>query len=262
MQFLVLGELQVRVGGVPQRLRRTKPKVVLGVLLANANQPVSAERIIEELWAAAPPSSATANLYTYVCAVRQLVGADGRHRRLTCGPAGYTLRVEDGELDAASQLRLAADGRGAVRGGNVAAGERLLGQAVRLWRGRPLSDLPPTPELERWAGCLEEQHRALARDWTDARLLLGRGDELVWELRAALAADPVCERLHGQLMLALYRAGRVGEALAAFGEASRVLAEELGLDPGRALTGMRDAMLRRDPSLTPAALTDWLAAGA
>lgn len=258
MEFNVLGQLQIRSRSASYVLRRTKPKAVLALLLANANRPVSVGRLIHELWGDEPPRSATANTYTYICAIRHLVVADGCEAKLSSGSSGYTLNIDDDELDAQRQQRLADNGRAALRRGDTWRGVELLGRAVRIWRGRPLTGLTPTPALEQWIGCLEEQHRSLLRDWTDARLQLGQSDELVGELRGAVADDPLCERIHGQLILALYRAGRVGEALEAYRAARTLLADELGLDPGPSLIRMHSAILRRDISLVTDDPHAWL----
>jgi DNA-binding SARP family transcriptional activator len=258
VDFYVLGRLQMRSGGSAYTLRRTKPKIVLAVLLAHLDQPVSTDRIMRELWGERPPQSAAANLYTYVCSIRGLLTAGRSKAKILTGAAGYVLNVEDDCLDALRYRRLAADGRAALRDGDLRSGVALLGQAARLWRGRPLADLPSTPEVEQWVEILEEQHRSLLRDWTDARLRLGQNEELVGELRAGVAADPMCERLYVQLMLALYRSGRVAEALEAYRDVRRLLAAELGLEPGPELTSVQGAILRRDPSLATGDLSVWL----
>ncbi|MBO0867698.1 MAG: AfsR/SARP family transcriptional regulator [Micromonosporaceae bacterium] len=259
MEFAVLGRFQVCSRDVADRLRRTKPKVAFALLLANANRPVSTGRFMTQLWGDRPPRSAVANLYTYVCAIRRILPVDGTEQRLICDAAGYTLAVADGELDALRHWELATRARAELRRGDPMRSAGLFAQAVRLWRGRPLADLPANGELEQWVEYLEEQHRAVLRDWTDARLQLGLADELVGELRGAVAADPLCERVHAQLMLALYRAGRVAEALDAFATARQMLVDELGLDPGPSLRRIQAAMLRHDPSLVGSDPGAWLA---
>jgi DNA-binding SARP family transcriptional activator len=248
----------MRTGTVVHRLVRTKPRTLLALLLANADRPVSTDHLVHELWGTVPPRSATANLYTYAGAIRRLLTTDGAGTALVSNSGGYCLRLGGSQLDATRYERLAEDGRTAVRDGEVRRGAELITQAVRLWRGRPLSDIPSTPELDQWADGLQERHRVLLHDWADARLLLGQGEELVWELRAALATDPFSERAYVQLMLALYRAGRVAQALTVYLDARHTLAHELGIDPGQALTEIHAAMLRRDPALLGEQAYRWL----
>jgi len=258
VRFSVLGQLEIRRGATVQHLHRVKPKVVLALLLANANQLVSRSMLVDELWGRQPPASAAANLYTYVWAIRNTLAVDGSSHRLSCTTTGYRLAIGAGELDALAHQQLTNQGRDQLRRGDVAEGAESIRRAVTLWRGQPLAELPTTPAIDRWIDSLQEQHRSAVRDWTDARLRLGLDDELVGGLRASVDADPLCERVRAQLVIALYRAGRVGEALNAFADARHTLAEELGLEPGPLLAGIQRAILDRDPALSNGDPSPWL----
>jgi DNA-binding SARP family transcriptional activator len=259
MEFRVLGQLEVRCGAELQRISRTKPKIVLALMLANTNALVSSERLAHELWGPRPPRSAPANLHTYVWTIRHLLTADDSGVEIIHQGVGYLLSVDEDRVDALRHRRLTDLGRDQLRKGDAAACHDYMSRAAALWRGRPLADLPTTPGIEHWIDCLEEQRRSAMRDWTDARLRLGLDDELVVGLREAVAAEPLCERQHAQLVTALYRAGRIGEAIDAYADARHTLAEELGLEPGPALQAIHLAMLRRDPALASGDLGDWLA---
>jgi DNA-binding SARP family transcriptional activator len=259
MEFRVLGQFEVSSGVEPRPISRTKPKIVLALMLASTNELVPRERLAHELWGPRPPRSAPANLHTYVWTIRNLLAADDSGVELVHRGIGYVLSVDDDRVDALRHRRLTDLGRAELRKGNPAGCDDYMSRADALWRGRPLADLPTTPGIEHWIDCLEEQRRSAVRDWTDARLRLGLDDELVAGLREAVAAEPLCERQHAQLIIALYRAGRIGEALSAYADARHLLAEELGLEPGPVLQAIHVAMLRRDPAFVSGDLGDWLA---
>jgi DNA-binding SARP family transcriptional activator len=258
VEFWVLGQFQIRSGDLIHQLRRTKPKVVLALLLAHANRMISFDHIILELWGDCPPRSANANVYTYVSSIRRLLTAPDCATELTSCAVGYSLTIDDSDLDASRHGQLAGLAREASHRGEVDRSVELSGQAVALWRGHPLGDLPATPEMESWRRQLQEQHGALLRDWTDARLRQGQSNELVGELQTAIADDPLCERQQAQLMLALYRGGRPAEALDVYCHARRTLADELGLDPGPSLSRIHRAVLCHDPQLDATDIGRWL----
>ena len=219
---------------------------MLAVLLLHPNQPVSAERLAVALWGEEAPAGATRTVHVNVSRLRKALG-DGEV--LTTTPAGYRLRVLPGELDAD---RFEASSRTAAArwpAGQVDDAGRLLREALALWRGPPLGDLAFEPFAQAEIARLEEQHEAAIAARVDADLAAGRHVELVGELRRLVAEHPTHERLAGQLMLALYRCGRQADALDAYREARRRLADELGVEPGDELRALQDAILHQDPKL-------------
>jgi DNA-binding SARP family transcriptional activator len=250
----MLGPLEVFRGGRPLAVGSPKDRTILALLLIDANRTVPVDRLITSLWER-PPASARKNVQTHVWALRKLFAGEGGDGRIDSGRHGYRLRVGPDELDAALFERWVAEGQRALAAGEPhQAGERLRA-ALALWRGAPLSDvaLPDADRgpLVRWA----ERRRAALEDRIEAELREGLHAGLVAELRELVAADPLRERLWGQLMLALYRCGRQADALAAYGAARAVLRDELGLDPGPALQRLHHEVLNRDPALDLAPAT-------
>jgi DNA-binding SARP family transcriptional activator len=225
-------------GGAPVRLGGTRQRALLALLLTRPNEVVSTDRLIDELWGAQPPPTAANTVQYYVSQLRKLLGAD----RIETKAPGYALRVEAGELDLGRFEQL-------VRRG----GADEIHEALGLWRGRPLADLEYEPFLQAEIARLEELRLAAFEKRIDRDLEVGRAAELIGELEALVAEHPLRERFCAQLMLALYRAGRQAEALAAYRGARETLVEELGIEPGAALQELERAILRQDPSLDVAA---------
>ncbi|HET8755843.1 MAG TPA: BTAD domain-containing putative transcriptional regulator [Solirubrobacteraceae bacterium] len=219
---------------------------MLAVLLLNANQPVSAERIAVALWGEDAPAGAVRTVHVNVSRLRKALG-DGA--LLATTPAGYRLRVQPGELDAERFEELVADGRRALEHGQAEEAGIILRKALKLWRGPPLADLAFEPFAQVEIARLEEEQQAAVEARVEADLAAGRHAELVAELRRMVAKHPARERLAGHLMLALYRCGRQSEALEAYHEARRRLADELGIEPGDELRALHDAILQHDPAL-------------
>jgi len=215
---------------------------LLAVLILHANEVVSVDRLIDELWGRSPPATAGKILQVYISRLRKELGEG---RVITRAP-GYVLRADRSELDFARfEQMMARAEMGDPRG---AASE--LRRALALSRGPPLADLEYEPfaqaEIVRLA---ELQWTALERR-IDADLAAGCHAELIGELEALIAAHPLRERPRGQLMLALYRSGRQAEALEAYRRARRVLSEQLGLEPGEELRRLEQAILQQDPRLS------------
>ncbi len=164
---------------------------------------------------------------------------------------GYMLRVEPGDVDLERFDALVATARAATAAGDPARASTALSEALALWRGAPLADLADEPFARDAVPPLEERRVAALEDRFDADLALGRHAALVPELEAAVRDEPLRERLRGQLMLALYRCGRQGDALRAYTDARRTLVEQLGLEPGPALRGLEQRILAQDPGLDP-----------
>lgn len=223
-------------------IRRRLARVVLAVLLLDANRPVTLERLADQTWAQ-PPRSAVANLRSYLSQLRTLLG------RIESGPAGYLVRVRDGELDATVFDGLVADGSAALRAGRYPLAIERLTRAMGLWRGDVLAGVAVPRGALAEVARLDELRLSVAEDIVDARLALGEHRDLLPQLTADAERDPLRERRWAQLMLARYRSGRVGDALAAYRRAATVLADELGADPGLELQELHGRVLRADPAL-------------
>ena len=241
MEFRILGPLEVVDGGRLLPLGGAKTRALLALLLLNANEAVSSERLIDELWDERPPPTAAKILQNYVSQLRKTLGEG----RLETRGRGYALRVAPGELDADAFEAFLAEARNASSAEHAA---RKLGDALDLWRGPPLAGVEldaAQTEIAR----LEERRLVALEERIEADLELGRHGDLVGELEALAARHPLRERLRGQLILAFYRSGRQAEALAAYQDARRMLSEELGIDPSPALRELEKAILVQDPSL-------------
>ena len=249
MDFLILGPLELRNGSEPIPLTGARQRGLLALLLLHRNEVLGSDRLIDELWGAAPPPTAAKALQNAVLQVRRALGEHAGALRTEGG--GYALRVEPGELDAERFEQLHAEGRAAIDAGDHAAAAKRLREALGLWRGPPLADLSyegfAQPEIAR----LEDERLAALEDRIEADLALGRHAALVPELEAEVARHPLRERLRAQLMTALYGAGRQAEALEAFHDARRTLLDDLGIEPGPALRDRHEAILRQDPALLP-----------
>lgn len=249
MRFGILGPFEVADDqGRELALGGRKQRSVLAILLLHAGEALSSERLIDELWGERAPRSAANTIHVYVSNLRKALG-DGV---LVTGPAGYVLRAE--EIDAGRFEALAAAGRRALRDGAPGDASEALGRALGLWRGPALADFAYEAFAQSEIARLEEARLAAIEDWIDARLALGEHAELVAELGALVGEHPLRERLHGQLMIALYRCGRQAEALEVFQRARAHLADELGLEPGPALKALQAQILSQDARLAPGGL--------
>jgi DNA-binding SARP family transcriptional activator/class 3 adenylate cyclase len=258
VEFRILGPLEI-LDDQGQRLALggAKQRALLAVLLLHAGQVVAVERLVDELWGEDPPDTAAHSLQVYVANLRKVLEPTRTKRSaggvLQTRPPGYLLQVGPEELDLARFERLAGQGRAALAAGDPAGAARLLGEALGLWRGWALADVALAVSGQGEVVRLEERRLAALEDRIEAELALGRHRELVGELQALVAAHPLRERIHGQLMVALYRSGRQADALAAFKRARDRLVEELGIEPGAELQELERAILAQDPNLAPPA---------
>jgi DNA-binding SARP family transcriptional activator len=230
VEFRVLGPLELLEDGRAVELPAGKPRALLGLLLLEAGSVVSVDRIIESLWGSHGPATAPKVVQGYVSRLRKLLPAGALERK---GP-GYLLAVDPERVDLGRFERLRREGAAALREGRNAVAAATLSEALALWRGPPLADVADELELPGEPARLEEIRVAVVEDRLEAELALGKGAELVAELEALVAANPLRERLRGQLMLALYRAGRQTEAAAVYRDTRAALAE-LGIEPGPTL---------------------------
>ena len=245
----MLGPLEVTVGGRPTKLAGARTRAVLAMLLVHANQVVSSDRLIEELWPGHPPQKAADSLQVRLSELRKALRSAGEAGRLATRPPGYLLQVAPGELDALRFERLAAEGNAALASGDAAAAAQRLDQALALWRGPALADIDSVPSVRAEAGRLEEERLAALESRGEALLACGRHRDLIANLEALTTAHPLRERFWSQRMLALYRAGRQADALRAYSELRDLLVAELAIEPGPELRELHARILRQDPAL-------------
>jgi DNA-binding SARP family transcriptional activator len=246
-EFRILGPLEVVDEGRIVALGGQKQRALLALLLINAGEVVSTDRLIDELWAEQPPRTAMTGLQNLVSQLRKLL-PEGV---LVTQAPGYRVELEADELDLKLFERLVAE----AEGRDARARSQLLRDALAIWRGPPLTEFAfdrfAVDEIRR----LEELRLRVVEERIDADLELGRGPELVGELETLVRQWPLRERLRGQLMLALYRAGRQAEALGAYHDARHVLVDELGIEPSPTLQKLYRSILRQEPVLERAVPT-------
>ena len=255
MEFRVLGPLEVTADGQPVPLAGARTRAVLAMLLVHANQVVSCDQLIEELWPGQQPRAAD-SLQVRLSELRKALRSAGEADRLVTRPPGYLLRVKPGELDTLRFGQLAAEGNAALADGDVATAARRLGEALRLWRGPALADLDNAPFARAAAGQLEEERLAALESRTEALLACGRHQDIIAELETLTAAHPLHERFWRHRMLALYRAGRQADALRAYRDLRAMLIADLAIEPGPDVRDLHARILRQDPVL------DWPTTGA
>jgi DNA-binding SARP family transcriptional activator len=241
LEYRILGPVEVAGETGPLSLGGQKQRALLGLLILSAGTVVSTDRIVDQLWGEHPPKAVLASLQNFVSQLRRLLGADALVRK----PPGYMLRVGPEQVDLLRFESLIAEARGRP----AAERSQLIREALALWRGPPLADLAfetfALTEVRR----LEELRLEALEERIDADLELGGGGELVGELEGLAAEHPLRERLRGQLMLALYRAGRQAEALQQYHDARRALVDELGLEPSPPLQQLYRSILRQEAGL-------------
>jgi len=249
MQFGVLGPLAVWTdGGAPIPIPGIKVRTLLAVLLVHAGEPVSADRLIDQLWGASPPANPAGSLQVKVSQLRRALeqAEPGARALLASRPSGYVLQISADAVDAGRFEALLARARAASE---PALSGAVLAEALAIWRGPALADFADDgfaqPEITR----LEEQRLTALEERIEARLALGEHGALVSELDALLASHPLRERLRAAQMRALYRSGRQTEALESYQQLRTRLGEELGLEPGPELAGLFRAILTQDPAL-------------
>ncbi|MET8142448.1 AfsR/SARP family transcriptional regulator [Sphaerisporangium sp. NPDC005288] len=248
MRFNLLGPLEVVSGGRMCTPTSSKQRQVLALLLMRANQVVSLDAIIEELWGDHPPHSAVTTAQTYIYQLRKSfsreLGEATSNRMLATSPPGYIFRIEFEATDYLTFETLVGQARALRNDGRTAGAALKTADALALWRGAPLSNVNYGRLLHGYAIHLEERRIAALQLRIEAEMELGHHHELIAELRALVTAHPFNEWFHAQLVVALNRCGRRSEALHAYQNARGLLSEELGLDPSPELQHAHEDVLR------------------
>jgi len=246
VEFRLLGPIEAVRDDRSIPLGGAKPRALLALLLLHAGEVVSRDRLIEAVWPGRPSGSAKHSLDVQVSRLRKALAPD---ELLLTRSGGYVLEVEPDAVDATRFERLLDEGRRGNAAGDPADALRSLEPALALWRGQALAEVAYEDFARADAERLEELRLVATEERIDAELALGRHDPLIAELEALTARHPLRERLRGQLMLALYRAGRQAEALRVYSDTRKRLVDELGIEPGQALRELEQAILRQDPAL-------------
>lgn len=255
MQIRLLGPLEVEGPAGPLNIPGRKERAVLTWLALRANEVVAESRLIDLLWGERPPRTAAKTVQAYLSRLRGVLAGAGETEVTIEAGRGLCLRVPASAIDVGEVEQLLDDARDAVKAGEGHRGVELLNRALALWRGEPLADLVAVAEdaaVAAEAARLVELRQVIVEERVDALLASGRAGELIPELETLVAAHPLRERLWGQRMLALYRAGRQADALRVYQQLRGVLAEELGLEPSPDLRDLESAILRQSPALTVA----------
>lgn len=248
MKFRILGPLTASCDGESLPLGGERQQVLLALLLVHANELVSTERLIEQLFDGSRAGDAANAVHVAVSRLRKALRDDAGEMLLT-RRGGYVLELDDDQLDATLFERRLDEGRALLAQADPAAASTRLREALSLWRGPPLAGLSGVDELCAEIRCLEELRLQAEMERIEAELALGRAAEVVVELERLIAAAPLQERLRGQLMVALYRSGRQADALAAYRDACALLRDELGLTPSAELRKLESMILCHDEGL-------------
>ncbi|MEV4382385.1 BTAD domain-containing putative transcriptional regulator [Streptosporangium sp. NPDC049644] len=252
MEIRVLGPVEIVRDGRPYEVGSLKVRMLLAILVLAEGRPVSPAVLTDRLWGRDAPAEATASLHAYISNLRRVLEPErtprAPSRLLTLGPVGYALRIDPGHVDAGRFLRLVEEaGRAKV----PAEAERAATRALELWWGDPYADLDGQEYVVAAQARLAEARERARELRVSAVIEQARHTEVLGDLEAMTREHPLRERLWGLRALALYRSGRQGEALDTLRTARRILAEELGIDPGGELRALERDILAQAPSLHP-----------
>jgi DNA-binding SARP family transcriptional activator/tetratricopeptide (TPR) repeat protein len=248
MRLGILGPMQVWDGAGWHTIGAPKWRALLAALLVRPGTGVSVQQLIDDVWGDDPPRGAVNQIHGYVGRVRRALG-DSDGRLLVSRTPGYTLRLGDEDVDARHFEVLTAQGMAAQRQGDPGAASKLLTEALELWRGPALADVPPTLLVQVEAHRLDELRQSALESRVASDLELGHHADLVPELQAETAKHPLRERLWSHLMLALHRSGRQAEALDAYQRLHRHLGDAIGVEPDRRVQDLRQRILHGDAAL-------------
>ncbi|MEU7318862.1 AfsR/SARP family transcriptional regulator [Streptomyces sp. NPDC007083] len=269
MRIRVLGTLHAETAGASIAPSAAKPRQILALLALHSRHIVPVSDLMEEVWGAGPPRSAPTTLQTYILQLRRRLRAAlgdqgplpaaGAAPRDPLGPGdkhilatrhgGYQLEIADADVDALQFAQLTRNGHAAYEAGDMVKAARLLDEALALWRGPALADLPHGKHLAIEATRLEESRLGALERRIDADLRLGRHREVLGELCALRGRYPLYENLHALLMVAFHQDGRSSDALVAFRRLRATLVEELGLEPSPRIDRLHQAILRGEDAL-------------
>lgn len=246
VKISLLGPLELAGEKGPVALGGPRERAVLAVLVLRRGRVATAEALIDAVWGDEPPASAAKNIQTYVSQIRRRLASVGGSEAVQTRGSGYLLEVGDVDVDVVRFERLVQQ---ATQENRAEAAAGLLRAALELWRGDALADVPSTPVLRAEAARLAELRLVAFEEHAEAEIACGRHSAVIGHLGRLLAEHPLRERLWGLLMLALYRAGRQADALAAYRQARAALVDELGVDPGPDLRRLERQILAQDISL-------------
>ncbi len=244
--FNILGPMAVRINGEDCTPSASKIRQVLGLMLMQPNRVMALDSAIEELWYDRPPRTAVTVVQTYVYQLRKLLAGYGDGQMIRTVAPGYVLAIPLEDVDYWRFTGYVEQGRDALERDMPRQASALLTAALDLWNGSALENIEHGPVLRNCADRLEEQRMLALELRLRANMSLGHFRELIPELKSLVAAYPYHEWLYGQLMVALHRCGRRGEALAAYQEVRRMLSVELGLEPSAALQAIQQSVLNAD----------------
>ena len=251
--FQILGPLKVLHDGQDVAVSGEKQRALLAVLLLHANETLTAERLIDELWGEHPPPTAAKAVQVHVSRLRKALaatnGTSNGHASLVTRDRGYRLELDPESVDAQRFEARVTEARRELADGHPEQAIALLEDGLALWHGEPLADLAYEPFAQREIARLEDLRLTALEQLIEAKLAVGRHTEVVAELERLVAEHPYRERLRAQLMLALYRCDRQADALQAYQNARRQLVEELGIEPTEMLRDLERAILAQDPEL-------------
>ncbi|MGW6932533.1 BTAD domain-containing putative transcriptional regulator [Lentzea sp. NPDC054927] len=245
-QFRLLGPLEVRLDTSAVVLRAGKHRALLAALLLRPNRVVPVTELVEHVWGDTPPARTRGTLQTYVMRLRAALGDPSL---IQTAADGYRMRVDPLAVDVHRFADAAARGRAAAAVDDLPAARKAFAEALELWRGPVLSDVPSETLYSEHAPRLNELLMTVHEQRIDVELALGDHADLVPELFALTRDHPLRERFWGQLMIALYRGSRQAEALEAFRQLDRTLDEQLGIDPSKELRALHQAILVGAPEL-------------
>jgi DNA-binding SARP family transcriptional activator len=249
VELRLLGPVQLRYGERQIGLGSSKQRCVLAALGLAEGRPVTVETLIDRVWDQTPPTSCRATLFSYVSRIRRILGEAAESAfELGKTDGGYRLGADPDRVDLWRARALVAAARTRVEAGELEAANRLLADAGGLYQGTALAGLTGNwvDRARHWIG---QEYQSLLDLRYETALRLGRHADIVVELGRDVAAFPSNERLAGHLLLALYRCGRVGEALSCYAQTRKTLADELGADPGTELVELHSRILAADPHL-------------
>ncbi|HEX6230426.1 MAG TPA: BTAD domain-containing putative transcriptional regulator [Actinomycetota bacterium] len=252
MEYRILGSLEVASDGASPDLGPPKQRALLAVLLLHANEIVPTDRLVDLLWADRPPRTANHSIQIYVSELRKAIAPLAEEQVIVTRAPGYRLDADPGSIDARRFELLVDEGTRALRVGDPVAAADRLRAALELWRGPALSEFAYEEFAQAEIRRLTELRIAAHEELAAAELDAGRPMQALSAVQAAIREDPLRERLHALLMLALYRTGRHAEALRTYEGFRSQLAEELGLDPSPPLQRLQERILLHDPTLAPA----------